>query len=267
VSYAGGEPLAEASDRLGTTEAISRRPSGMRERRSNHDPGHVVRDLAVMLADGGGMPFGPARGARPRAAVRGRRLSTAFRIIDRIAGDPELLAALRAGRARARENRWRADAAPDRIVIDIDATLIWAHSEKDGAAGTFKGGLWVSSAARAPRRDPESRCQPPVLGPGRWRLPRRRREMSWKRLGRPPTGPSVPALTRPATPASLAQRTRSSRTRPVGLISAIGRKQGRNVGTGCGADGDRAGTPRPTGCVDRVGTRRPGARRHRQNRL
>jgi len=201
VSYAGGEPLAEASDRLGTTEAISRRPSGMRERRSNHDPGH------------------------------------------------------------------RADAAPDRIVIDIDATLIWAHSEKDGAAGTFKGGLWVSSAARAPRRDPESRCQPPVLGPGRWRLPRRRREMSWKRLGRPPTGPSVPALTRPATPASLAQRTRSSRTRPVGLISAIGRKQGRNVGTGCGADGDRAGTPRPTGCVDRVGTRRPGARRHRQNRL
>jgi len=114
VSYAGGEPLAEASDRLGTTEAISRRPSGMRERRSNHDPGH------------------------------------------------------------------RADAAPDRIVIDIDATLIWAHSEKDGAAGTFKGGLWVSSAARAPRRDPESRCQPPVPGPGRWRLPRRRREMSWE---------------------------------------------------------------------------------------
>ena len=49
--------MAEASDRLGTTEAISRRPSGMRERRSKHDPGHVVRDLPVMLADGGGNAF------------------------------------------------------------------------------------------------------------------------------------------------------------------------------------------------------------------
>jgi hypothetical protein len=31
--------------------------------------------------------------------------------------------------------------APGGIVIDIDATLIAAHSEKDGAAGTFKGGF------------------------------------------------------------------------------------------------------------------------------
>jgi hypothetical protein len=27
------------------------------------------------------------------------------------------------------------------MVIDVDATLILAHSEKDGAAGTFKGGF------------------------------------------------------------------------------------------------------------------------------
>jgi hypothetical protein len=48
---------------------------------------------------------------------------------------------LRAARARARENAWNAGAAPARIVIDIDATLIGAHSEKEGAAGTFKGGF------------------------------------------------------------------------------------------------------------------------------
>jgi hypothetical protein len=41
-------------------------------------------------------------------------------------------------RARAREHNW---AAPERIVIDLDATLITAHSDKDGAAGTFKGGF------------------------------------------------------------------------------------------------------------------------------
>src|ERR671936_276759 len=43
--------------------------------------------------------------------------------------------------ARARENAWNAGAAPERIIIDIDATLIGADSEKEGAAGTFKGGF------------------------------------------------------------------------------------------------------------------------------
>src|SRR5205809_664066 len=42
---------------------------------------------------------------------------------------------------RARGNAWNAGAAPERILIDIDATLIGAHSEKDGATGTFKGGF------------------------------------------------------------------------------------------------------------------------------
>jgi hypothetical protein len=33
---------------------------------------------------------------------------------------------------------------PDRLTIDLDATLITAHSEKDQAAGTFKGGYGFS---------------------------------------------------------------------------------------------------------------------------
>src|SRR5215211_4085722 len=49
--------------------------------------------------------------------------------------------ALRAARAQAREHAWDAGAAPARIVLDIDATLITAHSDKDGAAGTFKRGF------------------------------------------------------------------------------------------------------------------------------
>ena len=67
--------------------------------------------------------------------------ATAFRVIDAIASDPALLQRLRAARARARANAWDAGAAPARIVVDIDATLITAHSEKDGAAGTFKRGF------------------------------------------------------------------------------------------------------------------------------
>jgi hypothetical protein len=53
VSHAGAGLLAEAADRLGLTDALSRALAGVRERRGGHDPGRIVRDLAVMLADGG----------------------------------------------------------------------------------------------------------------------------------------------------------------------------------------------------------------------
>jgi hypothetical protein len=141
VSHAGAGLLAEAADRLGLTKALSQGLAGMRQRRGGHDPGRVVRDLAVMLADGGDC-LADLRAVRDQEPLFGTVASdaTAFRVIDAIAGDPALLEALRAARARARENAWQAGAAPERIVVDIDATLITAHSEKDGAAGTFKGG-------------------------------------------------------------------------------------------------------------------------------
>ena len=142
VSHAGAALLVEAADRLGLTKELSRGLAPMRRRRGGHNPGRVVRDLAVMLADGGDC-LADLRAVRDQEPLFGEVASdaTAFRVIDRIAGDPALLAALRGARARARENAWRAGAAPERIVIDVDATLITAHSEKDGAAGTFKGGF------------------------------------------------------------------------------------------------------------------------------
>jgi hypothetical protein len=67
--------------------------------------------------------------------------STAFRVIDRIAGDPGLLEALGCARARARERAWALGVKPERVTIDLDATLITSHSEKQAAAGNFKGGF------------------------------------------------------------------------------------------------------------------------------
>jgi hypothetical protein len=142
VSHAGAALLAEAADRVGLTQALSRGLAGMRERRGRHDPGRVVRDLAVMLADGGDC-LSDLRAVREQQPLFGAVASdaTAFRVIDAIAADPGLLDALRAARARARERAWQAGVAPGRIIIDADATLICAHSEKDGAAGTFKRGF------------------------------------------------------------------------------------------------------------------------------
>jgi hypothetical protein len=142
VSHAGAALLAEAADRLGLTAALSRALAPMRARRGKHDPGQVIRDLAVMLADGGDC-LADLRAVRDQQVLFGPVASdaTAFRVIDRIASEPGLLDALRGARARARQNAWKAGAQPERIVVDIDATLITAHSEKEGAAGTFKRGF------------------------------------------------------------------------------------------------------------------------------
>jgi hypothetical protein len=142
VSHAGASLLAEAADRVGLTAALSGALVGVRERRGRHDPGRVVRDLAVMLADGGDC-LSDLRALRDQRPLFGPVASdaTAFRLIDALARDERLMAALRVARSRARANAWQAGAAPERVVIDIDATLIGAHSEKDGAAGTYKGGF------------------------------------------------------------------------------------------------------------------------------
>ena len=53
VSHAGAALLVELADRVRLTRAMSRAMAITRERRSAHDPGRVLRDVAVMLADGG----------------------------------------------------------------------------------------------------------------------------------------------------------------------------------------------------------------------
>jgi hypothetical protein len=142
VSHAGSALLARVADKTGLTRALSLRLAGLKARRSGHDPGRVIRDLAVMLADGGDCladlgALGDQRALFGDVASS----STAFRVIDRIASTPGLLDALRAAHARARERAWNLAGAPERLTIDLDATLIGAHSEKEGAAGNFKGGF------------------------------------------------------------------------------------------------------------------------------
>ena len=87
----------------------------MRERRSAHDPGRVVRDLAVAIADGGDC-LADLRAVRDQESLFGPVASdaTAFRVIDRIAGEPALLEALRIARAHARERAWTQGAARPR---------------------------------------------------------------------------------------------------------------------------------------------------------
>jgi len=92
------------------------------------DGGDCLADLGVLQDQG--LLFGEVAST-----------STAFRVIDRIASDPDGLERLRAAHAVARARAWRLAGAPERLDIDLDATLVTSHSEKEGAAGTFKGGF------------------------------------------------------------------------------------------------------------------------------
>jgi Transposase DDE domain group 1 len=66
--------------------------------------------------------------------------ATAFRVIERIAFDPGLIDAVREAHAVAREYAWRLGMKPGEATMDMDATLLVAHSEKHGADGNYKGG-------------------------------------------------------------------------------------------------------------------------------
>src|SRR5271168_303591 len=141
VSHAGTALVAQVAEKVGLTKALSLRLAGVKRRRRGHDPGRVIRDLAVMLADGGEC-VSDLGAVREQEALFGSVASdsTAFRVIDRIASEPGSLDALRAAHARARERFWERHGAPESLTIDVDATLITAHSEKERAAGNYKGG-------------------------------------------------------------------------------------------------------------------------------
>jgi Transposase DDE domain group 1 len=149
VGHAGSALVAGVADRVGLTRALSQAMAPTRQRRSAHDPGVVLRDLAVMLADGGEC-LADVGALRDQLDLFGGVASdsTAFRVIDSI--DEECLERLRGAVALARARAWQIGARPPRrqqrkrrelTVIDIDATLTSAHSEKEQAQGNFKGGF------------------------------------------------------------------------------------------------------------------------------
>ena len=140
TSRAGTALVSGMADRIGLTAGLSEALAGVRERRSRHDPGRVVHDLALTLADGGDC-LADLRALRDQETLFGAVASdaTAWRVLAVL--DERRLEAVRAARARARGRVWELAGAPERVILDLDATLVTAHSDKEGAAGTYKGGF------------------------------------------------------------------------------------------------------------------------------
>ncbi|MFF1838862.1 IS1380 family transposase [Streptomyces sp. NPDC058231] len=154
IGHAGSRLLADLADATGLTGAYSVALHPLRPRGTGHDPGRIMTDLAVMLADGGEAITDLAV-LRDQAEVFGPVASTptAWRLLADT--DDAALASLRAARASAREVAWMQAAETGQgipavraggrelpgLVLDLDATLITSHSEKEQAAPTYKGGF------------------------------------------------------------------------------------------------------------------------------
>jgi hypothetical protein len=152
VPNAGAVLLLRTAQTVGLVSVLSDALGPWRRPTARHDPGKVLLDLAVSLAVGGDCLADVAQ-LRSAPEVFGLVASdpTVSRLVDALAADaPAALAAIAAARAMTRAQVWALAGkhAPDHdsdaarpLVIDVDATLVTAHSEKEFAAPTFKRGF------------------------------------------------------------------------------------------------------------------------------
>ena len=150
VAHAGSVAVRLLADRTGLTDELSK---ALRRRSfvPVHDRGQVLVDVAVMLADGG-EAIADIDVLRHQSSVLGSVASppTVWRALDELT--PATLKRIEKARARTRRHVWaQLDRLPaskvadidlsDVVVLDVDATLVTAHSEKENAAATFKRGF------------------------------------------------------------------------------------------------------------------------------
>jgi hypothetical protein len=169
AGHAGAALLAELADRLGLTAALGWRAGQFKTRR-RHQAGRVLRDLAVLLADGGDC-LSDLAVLRDQPELFGSVASTAtaWRVVEQVACDQLGLAGIRAARAQARARAWQVGAHPDAdlLMVDVDGTLLDAHSDKQGAAGTYKHGYgFYPLVAFLDRGDGSGEALSGILRPG-----------------------------------------------------------------------------------------------------
>jgi hypothetical protein len=152
VSSSGALLLKETSRVTGLGRGLSRALSPWRPVRASHDPGKVLLDVALAVALGGDC-LADVAAIRSQPQVFGTVASdpTISRVFAALALDvDDAVAAIRDVRADARAAAWAQrrplagtpyERSGGQVIVDIDATLVTAHSDKEGAEPTFKRGF------------------------------------------------------------------------------------------------------------------------------
>ena len=175
VPNAGAVVLLRTAQAVGLDTALSHAVVPWRRPLARHDPGKILLDLAVSLAVGGDCLADVAQ-LRAAPELFGPVASdpTVSRLIDTLAADaPAALTAIASARSAARARAWSLAGAqaPDHdttaarpLVIDVDATLVTAHSEKESAAPTFKCGFGFHPLWAFVDHGPEGTGEPLAFG-------------------------------------------------------------------------------------------------------
>ncbi len=177
VAHAGARLLCDLADDLGLRPSGCRRP--WRRPRSADAAMTGARCWSTWPWP---WPTGPRRSAicgccliSPPSSARWRRCRRRGGPSRRSTTTPS--ARIAAARAGARRAAWAAGMDPGFYVIDIDGTLVDAHSEKEGAAAELQTGLRLLSPRGLPRR--HRRGPGRVAAPGQRRLGHGRTTTSW----------------------------------------------------------------------------------------
>lgn len=139
ANHVGARLLSDLADKLGLTAGLSAAMAPTKQRRRGHDRGQVLVDLAVSIADGG-ETITELAVLRDQPDLFGQVASTptAWRTLEAV--DDGALERIAEARASARARAWAEGGDPGFYVLDFDATLITSHSDKAGAASTYKRG-------------------------------------------------------------------------------------------------------------------------------
>jgi hypothetical protein len=151
VSHAGATLLLDTIRTTGLEQALSTALARWRRPTAIHDPAKILCDLAITLSLGGDcLADITSLRTEPDLFAPVASDPTVSRLIDTLARDVDkVLATVNTARAQARATTWAfaRDHAPDHdinpthpVTIDLDATLLDAHSDKQNAAPTFKRG-------------------------------------------------------------------------------------------------------------------------------
>jgi hypothetical protein len=152
ISSSGALLIREAIRVAGLDRGLSVAMAPWLVARAEHDPGKVLLDLATAVALGGDC-LADIAAVRAQPTTFGSVASdpTVSRLFAALAGDvDDAVAAIRRARAQARAAAWACrrplagicgTRAGGQVIVDIDATLVTAHSDKEGAEPTFKKGF------------------------------------------------------------------------------------------------------------------------------
>lgn len=146
ISTSGASLLLQTASVSGLVESLSKELGRWRKPLAVHDPAKMILDLAVAVAAGGDCLADVAL-LRAQPEIFGQVASdpTFSRMLDDLTTDTDAtIVAIRAARASARAEVWSHRtplADQSQVIIDLDATLIGAHSEKELASPNYKRGF------------------------------------------------------------------------------------------------------------------------------